>query len=193
MYRKLSEFEIQFNRWLGKLLSLITLFWHEKVTENVVDSRRRWFHWAATIIPLPKVKVMTELEELRPVSLTPDLGKILEGFVARTILADIRPNIDRRQYGNLKGNSTSHYLIYLLDEIYRGLDQRHNIACLILIDFKKAFDFVNHNVAIVDLLKMGCRASLIPFVTDFLSNRRHRVMYQGETTDFAPITCGVPQ
>ena len=39
----------------------------------------------ATIIPLPKVKVVTELGELRPVSLTPDLGKILEGFVARTV------------------------------------------------------------------------------------------------------------
>ena len=47
MYRKLSEFEIQFNRWLGKLLSLIPLFCHKKVTEKVVDSRRRWFHWAA--------------------------------------------------------------------------------------------------------------------------------------------------
>ena len=48
MYRKVSEFKIQFNRWLEKLLSLIPLFWHKKVTENVVDSRRRVYHWAAT-------------------------------------------------------------------------------------------------------------------------------------------------
>ena len=147
----------------------------------------------ATIIPLPKKKIVSELGELRPVSLTPDLGKILEGFVARVMLSDIRPNIDRRQYGNLKGKSTCHYLIYLLDEIYRGLDQLHNIASLILIDFKKAFDYVNHNVAIADLLKCGCRPSIIPFVINFLSDRRHRVLYQGETTAFASITCGVPQ
>ena len=106
--------------------------------------------------------------DMRPVSLTSDLGKILEGFIAKIILSDIRGNIDERQYGNLKGSSTSHYLIYLLDEVLKGLDQPDTIASLVLVDFRKAFDYVDHTTAITDLIEMGCRSSLIPFVMDFL-------------------------
>ena len=37
----------------------------------------------ATISPIPKKKIMTDLGDLRPVSLTPDFGKVLEGFVTQ--------------------------------------------------------------------------------------------------------------
>ena len=147
----------------------------------------------ATITPLPKVKHGTELGELRPVSLTSDLGKILEGFITKVMIADIKENIDPRQYGNLKGRSTSHYLIYLLDEIHRGLECKNTIANLILIDFRKAFDYVDHNVAIKDLIEMGCRPSIIPFVSSFLTDRQHRVRYEDAVSPYASITCGVPQ
>ena len=40
----------------------------------------------ATITPLPKKKVVSEMGELRPVSLTPTLGKILEGMVTQVML-----------------------------------------------------------------------------------------------------------
>ena len=42
-------------------------------------------------------------------------------------------------------------------------------------------------------INMGCRSSIIPFVCSFLTERRHRVRYKGATSDYAPITCGVPQ
>ena len=74
-----------------------------------------------TISPLPKVKVVHELGGVRLVSLTQDLGKVLEGIVTRvmlTLLSDIRGSIDERQYGNLKGRSTSHYLIYLFRYVF---------------------------------------------------------------------------
>ena len=80
---------------------------------------------SATITPIPKVKVVSELGELRPISLTPDLGKVLEGMVAEMLLDDIRDNLDPKQYGNMKGKSTSHYLVYLIDFILKGLDSRH--------------------------------------------------------------------
>ena len=85
----------------------------------------------ATITPIPKKKVVSEMGELRPVSLTPTLGKILEGMVTQVMLKDIRANLDPRQYGNLKGSSTAHYLIYLLDTIHKALDKPHHMASLV--------------------------------------------------------------
>ena len=109
------------------------------------------------------------------------------------MINDIKRNIDKRQYGNLKGRSTNHYLIYLLDELYKGLDNPNTIVALILIDFKKAFDYVDHSIAINELLAMGCRASIMPFIGDFLTGRSHRGKYMDALSDFSPITCGVPQ
>ena len=105
----------------------------------------------------------------------------------------IRASIDERQYGNLKGSYTAHYLIFLLDEVLKGLEERHTMASLILIDFKKAFDFVDHTTTVSDLIAMGCRSSIVPFLNDFLTGREHRVKYGDAITTFAPITCGVPQ
>ncbi|XP_042887622.1 uncharacterized protein LOC122263307 [Penaeus japonicus] len=117
---------------------------------------RRWK--GATITPLAKKNPVNELGDLRPLSLTPDFGKILEGFVAQLVLQDIRPNLDPKQY-----------------------------------DFKKAFDFVDHTVAVRELYLLGCRPHLLAFVTSFLSDRRHRVRYQDALSDWDSISCGVPQ
>ena len=152
---------------------------------------RRWK--GATITPLPKVEVISELGELRPLSLTSDLGLILESFVVEAVLTDIRPSIDHRQYGNLKGRSTSHYLIWIMDRLLRAIDQPNTFGSLTLIDFRKAFDFVDHSVVIAELVNMGCRASILPFICSFLTGRRHRVRYRGAISEWASITCGVPQ
>lgn len=44
----------------------------------------------------------SKMGNLRPLSLTSDLGKLLEGFVAKLVLEDIKPNIDPCQHGNLR-------------------------------------------------------------------------------------------
>ena len=76
----------------------------------------------ATITALAKKVPVLQLGDLRPLSLLPDFGKMIEGFVADLILEDIRPNLDPLQYGNLKGKSTSHYLVHLMNTILKGLD-----------------------------------------------------------------------
>ena len=148
----------------------------------------------ATITPLPKVKLVQELGELRPVSLTPALGKVLEKSVAEMVVSDIRANLDNRQYGNLKGCSTTHYLVYLLDCILKGLDDlKPTIVTILLVDFQKAFDFVDHTVALTQLYLLGCRPALLSFIASFLTGRSHRVRYRSCVSEYEEITCGVPQ
>ncbi|XP_063611106.1 uncharacterized protein LOC134784854 [Penaeus indicus] len=77
---------------------------------------RRWK--GATITPLAKKRTVNELGDLRPLSLTPDFGKILEGFVAQLVL----------QYGNLKGKSPSHYMTSFLNTILKALDKPKKIT-----------------------------------------------------------------
>lgn len=61
---------------------------------NLFKSKSFHLLWKrATITALQKVKVITQLIELRLLPLTPDLGKILEGFMAGMALEDTRSNI----------------------------------------------------------------------------------------------------
>uniref|UniRef100_A0A671SSB9 Reverse transcriptase domain-containing protein n=1 Tax=Sinocyclocheilus anshuiensis TaxID=1608454 RepID=A0A671SSB9_9TELE len=60
-------------------------------------------------------------------------------------------------------------------------------------DFAKAFDAVDHTVAVKCLLDLGVRPSLIPWICNFMSNRRQRVRYQGYLSDWEYPSCGVAQ
>jgi hypothetical protein len=46
-------------------------------------------------------------DDLRPISLTPTISKILEGFAFKLVFEQIVPHIDHYQYGNMKTCSTT--------------------------------------------------------------------------------------
>jgi len=146
----------------------------------------------ATVIPVPK-EYPADLNKIRPISLTAQLAKICEGFVTTWIFSDILPRVDSKQFGNMKGCSTTHCLVDLLNFFYEGGERKGTVGTLILTDFSKAFDSVCHTTAINKLITMGARASLIPWICSFLSNRRQRVRYQDSVSDWETLTSGVAQ
>ncbi len=70
---------------------------------------------------------------------------------------------------------------------------RGSHAALVTTDFAKAFDAVDHTVAVKCLLDLGVRPSLIPWICSFMSNRRQRVRYQGYISDWEYSSCGAAQ
>ena len=68
---------------------------------------------------------------------------------------DIRGKLDLDQYGNIKGSSTTHYLIKLTDEAYRSTDIGEATTA-VTIDYSKAFDYVDHSI-LIEILVNGMR------------------------------------
>ncbi|XP_072037032.1 uncharacterized protein [Amphiura filiformis] len=64
------------------------------------------------------------------------------------------------------------------NQVLRGVDKPDHYASLCAIDFTKAFDRINHNVAITKLIDIGVRRSIIPVICNFLTNRKQTVMIQ---------------
>ena len=144
------------------------------------------------IIPIPKSQPPTCEDDTRPISLTSYLSKVLEVFVVRWMISDIESKIDPQQFGCLKGTSTTYCL---LDRIHTWLCKasgKHLRLCF--LDFTKAaFDRIGHNLLISKLLDLGDRSSLIPWIINFLTNRRHCVKLGGNFSDWLPMNAGVPQ
>ena len=106
----------------------------------------------------------------------------------------IGEKLDPKQFGGLKGNSISHYMIELINFILYNQDYDLPIAVLICaIDFTKAFNRINHNIIITKLSDMGVPGWLLNIVMGFLADRVMVVRYKGETSDTQSLPGGGPQ
>ena len=62
--------------------------------------------------PLLIVSTPTDVaKKFRPISLTPVLSKIAEGYARDLLLESIGDRLDIRQFGSIKGSSTVHALV----------------------------------------------------------------------------------
>lgn len=148
----------------------------------------------ATVTPVPKKSSPESPGDLRPISLTPTFCKVLEQFIVPLIVEDIRPEFDVHQYGNIKGASTAHYLIRLTHSLLTELDKPDKLFSMVMFDFKKGFDLVDHTTLITKMIQMGLTAQYTKWVCSFLLNRQQRVkMPDGSLSEWKQITCGAPQ
>ena len=147
----------------------------------------------ALITPIPKASSVTCEEELRPISLTASLSKILEDFVVNWMVDDVKHKINPQQFGCLKGSSTTFCLIDMINNWLRTLDDKSSYLRIAFLDFSKAFDHIDHNILVSKLLALGVRLSLIPWICSFLSNRRQSVKIDNFQSDWGINNAGVPQ
>ena len=68
------------------------------------------------------------------------------------------------------------------------LDGLGNHLRICFLDFSKAFDRTGYKLLIEKLINLGARRSLIPWIINFLSNRRQRA-----NSYCLPVNAGVPQ
>ena len=64
---------------------------------------------------------------------------------------------------------------------------------LILLDFSKAFDKVNHSKLIIKLHFYGIRSTTLRWIQASLGNYWQKVVVEGEESDSVPVTSRVPQ
>ena len=65
-------------------------------------------------------------------------------------------------------------------------------ACGIYVDFKKAFDTVNHNILLDKLAHYGVRGIENNWFKIYLTNRKQHVAVNSETSNNTLIELGVP-
>ena len=101
--RLLKEFAYLFAEPVAKIFNM-------SLSSGIVPNIWKDSH----ITPIPKVKQPTDEADTRPISLTSCLSKVLEDFVVRWMISDVRNNIDVQQFGSLKGPSTTYCLLDML-------------------------------------------------------------------------------
>ena len=147
---------------------------------------------SALVIPLPKVTPVSKVEkDLRPISLTPVLSKVLESFVVGWIRSESQHS--DTQFGAVQNRSTTHALIELLHKIHCELDGSQAYARILLLDFSKAFDHIDHHILLDKLSKSSVHPILTAWQKSFLTERQQRIKIGDTLSDPAILNGGVPQ
>ena len=148
---------------------------------------------SSRIIPIPKKNGILEAKDFRPISLTSNLGKLLERVMQRRLNEEMDEGaIPPHQFGFRAGHSTTDALHLLTSKIQAGHDDGHYTA-VALLDVKKAFDSVWTEGLLYKLERAGIKGANWELLRSFLKDRTARIVVGGRTSAEIPIQRGVPQ
>ena len=100
--------------------------------------------------------------------------------------------INPSQHGFLKARSCLTTLLCFFEEITKWVDEGSPVD-VIYLDFQKAFDKVPHQRLVLKLNSHGTGSSIINWIEQWLSDRRQRVVMDGEVSRRKSVLSGVPQ
>ena len=151
-----------------------------------------WKH--SNLIPIPKKGDNSDPSNFRPVSLLCSVGKLQERIVFKHIHNFLIENdlIYKYQSGFLSKHSTTFQLIDIYHHICQAIDN-NQYACMVFLDVSKAFDRVWHRGLIFKLRQYGIDGDLLTWITDYLDDRKQRVVIKSYMSSFKNVKAGVPQ
>ena len=134
------------------------------------DWPRQWTVEQAIVLSKCKFNLPKNEDDLRTISKSQWLSKLMENVLGDFILPIVDKYIDPGQCGGLKNSSISHYLIKLLDFVHRTLDKR-DPHCVVLSvqDLSKAYNFGSHQLVIEDLHSMHVPGWLLVLLCSYLT------------------------
>ena len=129
-----------------------------------------------------------------PVSLTSVVCKLLEHIIVSAVMHHSEENIilTDNQHGFRRGRSCETQLLELVEELATNLESGKQTDILIT-DFSKAFDKVNHSLLLHKLQRYGVQGTTTTWIANFLNNRCQAVVVSGASSHFVNVMSGVPQ
>ena len=124
----------------------------------------------------------------------PICGKILERLIFSEISRFLIENnfISSNQSGFNPGDSCINQLLSITHEICKSFDDGFEVRGVFL-DISKAFDKVWHKGIIFKLQQNGISGKLLRVLSDFLKDRKQRVILNGQFSSWTSVNAGVPQ
>ena len=173
-----------------ELILPLKLLFNKSIQNGSVPS----FWKCANVTPIFKKGNKCEAGNYRPISLTSVVIKILEKIIRDriTLFLDTHNLILNTQHGFRNNRSCLTNLLEFYNYVFSNYDERIP-SDIIYLDFKKAFDTVPHKRLLIKLKAHGIGDQLCSWIENWLTNRKQRVVINGEASEWLPVSSGVPQ
>ena len=169
---------------------VITRIINLSITTSTVP--KRWK--CARVTPLFKGGISNEMNCYRPISILPLLSKVLERHVFDEFYSFLATFnlLSQQQSGFRKNHSCQSLLIKITDYLLNNMD-KGKIIGLTMIDFRKAFDLVDHATLLQKLALYGLDDNAISWFSSYLTDRQFQVSVDNNVSSKANVVSGVPQ
>ena len=144
--------------------------------------------------PIPKGSDSTNTGNNRRISVLPIFSKIFEKVAYKQLYTYFEQNniLYEHLYSFRKHKSTVQALLNHLQFMYNRIDSG-NFVLSVLLDFKKAFDTVDHKILLSKIDFYGIRGVSHEWLKSYHSERNQITLIDGITSSSSSISHGVPQ
>ena len=124
----------------------------------------------------------------------PLLAKIAEKIIHKQTLDYLNNNdlLSDNQDGFRPARSTLDGLEKFTNKVYSNLNS-DLCTTTTFLDFKKAFDTLDHKILLRKLLHLGFSQNSVKLFENYLTNRSQRTKAKNIISNLHPVSCGVPQ
>ena len=148
----------------------------------------------ANVTPIYKKGSKSVALNYRPVSLTSVVCKIMERILKDRLTEEINEKcwFTNAQHGFRSKRSTTSNLLEFYDEVTTNIDNGNSVD-IFFFDLAKAFDMVPHDRLLKKLRETTTDTYIIKWITEYLKERKQRVVIRGSKSNWLETYSGVPQ
>jgi len=180
--------DILLKKCSGYLLRPLMILFNQSVNEGYVPKI-----WKKSfVIPVFKSGDRADISNYRPITIMGSIAKILDAIMAQKLSQRYLMHIIAQQHGFVKGRSTLTNLLVYSDYIANALNNCKQVDSIYL-DFKKAFDSVDHSILVYKLQNFGMQGSLLKWIKSYLIGRESVVKINKHSSVPYAVSSGVPQ
>ena len=130
----------------------------------------------------------------RPISLLPAASKVCERVALNqfTQFMKAKKCLTEHQCGNKAMHSTETMNVMMTDQMLQVMDDR-KLSIVVLLDFSKAFDSMDHNKLLSKLKSLGTSSFALHWFCSYLKDRRQYARIGSEHSTLLGLSHGVPQ
>ena len=148
----------------------------------------------AKVVPIHKKGSLQDTGNFRPVSILSTLSKLLERHVHIAFYDFLKHfnllHIAQSGFRNLFSCESA--LLNIVNKWTKAIDDDY-MNGVILLDLRKAFDLIDHDILISKLRIYKCSERTIQWFSSYLKGRTQCTIFKGKTSEKLPIKTGVPQ
>lgn len=146
------------------------------------------------VLPLFKKGDTSNIDNYRPIAIIPIFSKIFEIILKDKIYKylDMNNCFHCCQFGFRTRCSTTQAILKVVSSVVEALENGEHVS-LSLCDLSKAFDCVSFDILISKLQCYGIRGLPLKLFTSYLRDRQQCVSVNGNLSELAGVSHGVPQ
>ena len=148
----------------------------------------------AKVIPLFKSGDRSDPANYRPISLLSTLSKPLEKYIKKHIVNHFNHfNLFHPCQSGFRANHSCHTALTTLVDTWLKNINNNEITGVLMVDFAKAFDVIDHSLLLRKLHMYGLSNDTLQFMSSFLCDRNQLVSITDSKSTLLPMKYGVPQ